>query len=346
MPERSSVAQVSQIGVETTPGTAVAATKRLGSLSLTPSIQNDTNPFRPQGMKFPALVIQNMEWAEVGVEGVPTYEEVIYPLSGAMNVATVNEVMDGATPTGAFEWTFTPATFGADTPKTFTLENGQEGVQAERLAHLLFTEFGLEISRGEVSLSGSAIAKRVEAAFDPTNGLSLGDLNPVTPGQFSVYVVDDPANFEDTPGHTDATNLLGRVIQANPSISDRYTPAWFVNSAETSFTTWVENADGASAEFGLTVEADSDGMSWLNRMREGTTHFIRVEAVGPQIYDAGTSPDLRHLFQWDMAVKVNEADDWSDEDGIYAIPWTLQPVHDGGWGKAMTVKVRNTVATL
>lgn len=341
MPERSSVAQVTQIGLEAQPGTAVAATRRLGSLSVVPSISAEAEMFRPEGLKFPTVQVLNREWAEVEVEGTPTYEEVVIPLSGAVDTATVSEVLDGATPTGAYEWVFEPDSGAADAPKTFTLERGQDTVQAEQFTHLLFTGFGLEVSRTGATLSGGGIAKRATSGFDMTNGLTTPeDLTPIAPGHFSVFLADDPADLGLEP------NRLTRVISANPSIEDRYNPAWFVNAAEESFTTFVENPDGVGGTFGLTVEADQAGMEWLPRMRVGSTHFLRLQAEGPVIYDAGTQTDLRMLFQWDMAVKVENADSWSDEDGIYAIPWTLRPVHDGAWGKAMSIMVRNTVQAL
>jgi hypothetical protein len=345
MPERSSVAQIAQIGPEVTPGTAVAATKRLGSLTLEPSIQGDGTMFRPQGLKFPTTQVLPQEWAEVkGSSDTPTYEEVIYPLSGAMGQAiTVTQVMDGATPTGAYEWVFTPNGTAADNPKTFTLESGQSGVQAEKFAHLLFQEFGLEISRTGMSLSTSAIAQKATGGITPTPALAVpSSLTPINPATVSVYFAD---NTTDLGGLTGTGVLLNRVISANPKIGDRYNPAWFVN-ADPSFSTFVENADGASSEFGLTVEADTQGSAWLARYRAGTTHFVRIEAKGPVIYNAGVQPNLQYLFQWDLAVKVKSADSWSDEDGIYAIPWTLQPVYDGTWGKAMTLKVRNKVSAL
>lgn len=341
MTERSSVAQVTQIGLEAQAGTAVPATRRLGSLSVVPSISAEAEMFRPEGLKFPTVQVLNREWAEVDVEGTPTYEEVVIPLSGAIDTATVSEVLDGATSTGAWEWVFEPASGEADAPKTFTLERGQDGVQAEQFTHLLFSGFGLEVSRTGVSLSGSGFAKRATSGFDMTNGLETpADLTPIAPGHFSVFLADDPADLGLEP------NRLTRVIGANPSVEDRYNPAWFVNAAEDSFSTFVENPDGVGGTFGLTVEADQAGMAWLPRMRVGTTHYLRLEALGPVIYDAGTQTDLRMAFQWDMAVKVENAEAWSDEDGIYAIPWTLRPVHDSTWGKAMSIMVRNTVQSL
>lgn len=346
MPERSSVAQVQQIGLETTPGTAVAATKRLGSLTISPSINAETQMYRPTGLKFPTVQSLNREWTEVTLEGVPTYEELIYPLAGAVDVATISQVMDGGTPTGAYEHKFVPETATADAPKTFTLEAGQSGVQAERFTHLLFTGFGLEFSRGGLSVSGSGFARAAETGFTPTGGLPLPTaLTPILPGQVSVYLADTQTALS-TGGASDPAKRLSRVISGSPSISDRYTPAWFVNSGEGSFTTFVESSEGAGASFPLTVEADTAGMGFLANMRAGDTKFLRVEALGPVIYNAGAQPNLRHMFRWDMAVKVENAETWSDEDGIYAIPFTFRPVHDGTWGKAMEITVRNKAATL
>lgn len=346
MPERSSVAQVSQIGLEATPGTAVAATRRLGSLSISPSIQAETEMFRPEGLKFATVQTLNREWAEVDVEGTPTYEEVIIPLSGAVNTATVTQVMDGATPTGAYEWVFTPSSTDADNPKTFTLQRGQAGVQAEQFTHLLFTSFGLEVSRSGISLSGGGLARSATKGITMTSGLSTpAVMTPVTPGQFSVYLADTPAALE-TGGASDPTKRLARVVNAAPSIEDRYNPAWFVNSSEASFTTWVENPDGAGGTFGLTTESDQAGMAHLDTLRDGSTKFLRLEALGPVIYNAGTKPNLRMMFRWDMAVKVENVEAWSDEDGIYAIPYTFRPVHDSAWGKSQVITVRNKVSAL
>lgn len=346
MVERSTVAQVAQIGVEATPGTAVPATRRLGSLSLTPQITSEADMFRPEGLKFATTQVQNREWADVSGTGKPTYEEVIIPLSGAMDVATVSEVTDGATPTGAYEWVFAPDPAQADAPRTFTLEKGQEGVQAERFAHLLFNSFGLSVSRTAADLTCGGFAKRAETGHDMTNGLAVpSDLTPIAPGQFSVYMASDPTDLE-AAGVSSAAARMGRVISANPSIENRYTAAWFVNSAESSFTTWVESADGAGGNFSLNLEANAEGTALVDNLRQGDTLFVRLEALGPVIYDAGVMEDLRHMFRWDMAVKVQNAEPWADADGIYGLPFTLAPVYDGDWGKAHQITVRNTVQSL
>lgn len=339
MAERQTVAQVQQIGREVTPGTPVPATKRLGSMSLSPGVSTEVGMFRPAGLKFATVQAINQEWVEGDAEGQPTYDEVVYPLAGALGKPVTSQVMDAAVPTGAYQHVFTPNSSAADDVWTFTLEQGQEGVQAEQFSHILFTAFSLELSRAEVTLGASFIGKKAVTGFDPTNGLAVpADLKPILPGHFSIYVADTGADLGTTQ-----TKLL-RVISANPNVGDRYNPAWFVNAAEESFTTWTENAEGPTAESGMTLEADAVGMAYLDRLRSGETIFFRIEALGAEVAPGVEESRLR--FTWDMAVKAREVDTWSDEDGIWAIPFTFQMVHDGDWGKATQVTVVNELAAL
>lgn len=341
MPERQTVTQVQQIGKETTPGTAVAATRRLGSMSISPGVSAETEMFRPGGLKYATVQALNQEWAEGDVDGQPTYDEVMVPLGSLCGAPTTSQIMDSATPTGAYQHVFDPKSDVADVPVTWTFEQG-DAVQAERMAHMLFTEFSLELSRSEVSMGGSVLARAIQTGFTLTNGLAIpAALNPILPGHFSLYTATTGALL----GTTQAQLL--RVISANPSLGDKYAPAWFVNAAQPSFETVVETADGPTADMGMTVEADANGMALLARLRDGATVFLRLEAKGgPNIYNAGTQLNLQRRFCWDMAIKAREVDTWSDEDGIYAIPYTFQMVHDATWGRAQRITVVNTVTAL
>lgn len=341
MPERQTVAQVQQIGKETTPGTGVAATRRLGSMTLNPGVSAEAELFRPQGAKFGTVQALNREWVEGDMSGQPTYDEVIYPLAGVFGAPVSSSILDGATPTQAFQHVFSPKTDQADSPLTFTLEQG-DAVQAEKMAHLLFTGFSLDISRSGVSMGGSFFAQAIQKAITLTSGLALpAALNPILPGHFSLYTATSAANLGTTQ-----TQLL-RVISGAPSVDGRYTPSWFVNSALPSFATFAEAAEGPTADMGLTVEADAAGMGLLDRLRDGATTYLRLEAKGgANIYNAGTQLNLQHRFCWDMAVKAREVDTWSDEDGIWAIPFTFQMVHDTTWNKSQQITVVNKVASL
>jgi len=338
---RSTVNQTVQVGLETTPGVAVPANRRLGSLSLALSPASENSVFRPKGTKYPTVVAANQEWAEGDVEGQPTYDEIVVPLSSVFTQAVVAEVMDGATATGAFQWTFSPNSTGADTPRTFTVEEG-DAATAERVNHVLITEFGLEISRSEISMSGSAIGQRAEAGVTMTaNPTAYADeLVPILPGQVSLFVAEDPADL----GTEDSRQAT--VLSANPSIGGRFNPVWYLNALKPSFSSYVE-APEPDFTMEYMVEADDAGMAWVDRFRNGRTMFVRIAAEGPVIYEGATADDdVRYALAWDFAVKVSEPGEKSDEDGVYAIQPTLQVVHDAAWGRATQITVTNTVAAL
>jgi len=41
-----------------------------------------------------------------------------------------------------------------------------------------------------------------------------------------------------------------------------------------------------------------------------------------------------------------EVGKFADEDGLYAIEWTFSVVHNATWGKAMSIEVINSIASL
>ena len=339
---RSTAAQGVQIGRETAAGTPVPANKRLGSLGVMLSSQVESDAFRPKGVKYPTVVTANKEWAGGDLEGTPTYDELVYPLSGVFTAATVSAVMDGDTETGAFEWLFSPASTGADAPVTFTLEAGDD-TQAERMAHGLVTDFDLDISRSEISLGGSMIGQRLEQGVTLTANPDAvaEDLVPILPGQVCIYVADDRAGLEDR-----ATSRQGTALSVHPQIGGRFEPVWYLNCVLDSFATFVE-APEPDFTLDYLVEANANGMAWLDRFRTGQTQYVRIEATGPVIHaGADATTDVRYLLQWDFAVKVLEPGEKSDEDGVYAIAPSLQVVHDPSWGRATQVRVVNTVPAL
>lgn len=339
MATRATVAQRTQIGLEATPGIAIPATKTLQSLSVELSPSVESTPFRPRGFKYPTVVAANKEWAEGSLEGVPTYDEVVYPLASVFGRPPAPvQMMDGEDPTGAFMWTFDTNSNAPDLPATFTVEQG-DATRAERSTFVTFTDFGLTFSRDEVGVSGSVIG----STLDRTNPLTVGatavapNLVPILPGQVCVYVSDDPATLGDVSTH------LPTVLSVEPSVGGKYGAVWFLNCLVAGFSGVVEQAE-PDFTLDLTAEANDAGMAWADLFRTGATRFVRIEATGPQI--AAGVEGSNYRFTWDLAVKVLEPGEYSDEDGVYAVGPSLQVVHDADWGKASHIEVVNTVASL
>lgn len=332
MPERASVFDLVQIGVESTPGTAVAATKKLLAVSVEPDPQAEVAQFRPRGLKHMTVAALTKEWMAARLTGQPTYTELVYLLSSLLTTAAIT-TPGGAT--NARKWTFAPSSSSADSPKTFTIEQGAAAgtTRAHRFAHALVNALTLSFSRNAgVGLTGSLLGRRIEDGITPTTGLSGVALVPVLPTQVDVYV--------DTTSGGLGTTKLTRAFDAEWSVGGRYGPLWVLNSAQPSFTTTVETPPDVGVA--LHVEADAEGMGFLTQLRSGDTRFIRIEATGPEV-EAGQNYKLRI----DLAAKVvGIADFGNDIDGVVATGWNWAITHDDGWGKAYQVEVTNGLTAL
>jgi hypothetical protein len=333
MAERTTISQGVALGVETTPGTPVAATRRLGSIGFAPAVKAEFQEQRPIGQKWLNAAILGKEWSESAIEGAPCYTELPYVFSSLLDAGTTTPILDGVTPTGGFTWLFETDSFDADAPKTFTIEQGSN-VRAHRAANVIISELMLAISREEVTLEGMALGKAIEDGITLSAGATQLAQVMVKPVEVSLYL--------DTTAAGLGTTKLTRVLSGEVGIEERYGPLWVVDAALPSFATTIETEPKGTTT--LMLEADTQGMSLLTAMRAGSTRFLRVEAVGPTIYTGGVT--VKHRLRWDQALQVSEPDEFSDEDGVYAIGWGMSPVHDATWGKAMSVEVITTTATL
>lgn len=338
MAERSSISQSVQIGVETVPGTPVAASKRLASIGFKIGPKVESSTLLPIGQKYSTLEVVGKEWAEAEIEGAPVYTELPYLYASLMSTPTITQFMDSAIPTGAYKYVFDSATFGDDTPKTYTLEQGSS-FRAHRVSNAIITEWSMDWDRNEISMGGNAIAKAIEDGITMTAAPTSLPQIPVRPAQASVYLDDTAAGL--------GTTKLTRALKGSFKVSDRFGPLWVVDAAQGSFVNTVEIEP--SLEFTLMQMADSTAMANLTSMRAGASKFLRFEAVGPTIYSAGVYAGvaaLKHKLTIDIAGQIKDISPFEDSDGVYAVEWTFGGVHDTTWGKAYHVEVVTTTVSL
>lgn len=325
MPERSSLAQGVQIGVETTEGTVVPANRKLQALSIALAPNLETNRFRPMGQKYDALVTPGKEWSVADVSGVATYDELIYPLSMILTSTTPTEF--GGVGSAGRQWVFAPSSSAEDNVKSFTVEQGGS-VRAHRAPGVVLTDFGITWNRDNVELSGSGMGQLFTDGVTMTAAPTTVPLVPILPSQINVF--SDP-----TFAALGTTKLL-RALEGELSIGSRFGPVWVLNSANTSYVARVETEPDAT--FRLQLEADPAGMGPLTNARAGSTLYIRVAATGAAI-TPGTSS---YTMQFDMACKVESIGSLDDVDGVYAIEYDMRLVHDAGLGGAIKATLVNT----
>lgn len=328
MSERAVVTSANQIGVETTPGTAVAANKRLQATSMMWKPSGNINQFRPEGYKFPTIAAIGKEWAEADIRGYGSYPDLSYLFAGLIGYAAPTRNIPS---TGlSYTWEFTPNTNAEDTIKTFTVEEGSS-VRAHKVAYTLIDEIELSWDRGKVDLRGHAIGQRLTDGVTLTATPTEIEAVPILGNQIDIFL--DAAS-----GDLGTTQLL-RVLSGSFRYGSRYKTLWPVNSSLSSFGAHYEGEPEAIVR--LTLEADSNGMALLDTMRAGGTQFLRIKASGPNIelgYDYGLTIDL--------AGKITEPPPLADTDGLVTVEWTMKASHDATWGKAFTVSLVNLVASL
>lgn len=327
MAERSAVSTVSQIGVETTSGTAVAANKLLTSLMVEPTIETEVDDIAPQGYIFSTALALNREWSAAKYSGYPSYEELTYVLAGL--VLSTTPSVSGTT---GQKWTFAPTSTGGDTVKTYTIESGS-AARAGKFAYSMFNSLNLKWGRtSEPSLSGNIFAQRYSDGITLTSTPTALGPTPITPGSINLYLDTTSAGLGGTQ--------LTKVREAELTLDGRWAPVWYLNSSNTSFAGHAEKKPTGTLK--VLAAADSTAMGWLTTLRAGSTLFGRIQATGPQI---GAGPAVNSL-KADLALQVLKVGEFKDDDGLFAIEWTFGIVHDATWGKALTIELINSLSAL
>lgn len=192
--KRASVFQTAKLAVEVIPGTAPATGyKKLTALGLSPTINPTVKNFRPAGQKYTTVTALNREDSTWSLDGLPTYTEIVYPLSSVLTEA-LKTAAGGTTSAAAgsrimgadgTHWFFKPSAVDADAPISFTAYKG--GITAaERATFLRINELTLTFNRNDSTLSGSAMARALEGGVSmPGNEIQQIAVN-ATGGTFTI----------------------------------------------------------------------------------------------------------------------------------------------------------------
>jgi hypothetical protein len=323
MSEKSSIFQGVQIGKQSAEGTAVAANKKLLSVSMRPGPRVEMDKFRPEGMKYPTLVSLNKEWTEVDIKGKLAYNEINYLLSSLLAEPTPVQQES----TEAYKWTYTSDSDGADGGNLYTIEQGDANNAWEaadmRVSGLTFT-----FNRNELSIAGTAIAAALETGITLTS--SPTELTPVIalPSHLKFYMADTQAGL-------DGASAMTRGFSMEFGLNDKFGKAWPVGQDPVTVET------EPTLEGKLRLATDSVGHGLLATMRAGDTKWFRALAEGATIDGA-----YKNTFQIDFPVKIADASDPEDNDGIHVMEYGLAIIHDATWGKAFQIDVITTLTAL
>jgi hypothetical protein len=330
---RSSVNQVIQLGVETTPGSPVAASKLLQAFTWTLGAKPTTKQFRGTGRQYPSASAELMEYSSGKIAGPGDFNQLLYPISSVLG--KTSPVAHGASAT-AKDWIWTPGLTGsyAANAQTYTLQNGDSN-DAEQYPFAVFTGFNYSFTRKqEVTIGGDLLAQTFTDSVSLTASPTEVAQSPMTGAQANVYLDSTSAGL--------GTTLISNLLKADFTASDYYEPFWPVNRANASFTNIVDKEK--KNELKLLVEANSTNIGLRGSyLQTGTRCYVRVDVQGPVIDQTNSiNAELKH----DMACFVTSMAEFSDSDGVYAVEYTLAVAEDTSWGNAQKLTLTNLITAL
>jgi hypothetical protein len=338
MPERASVNELLQFGLESTLQTLVAANRQMALFEVIATGEYDPKPHAGEGRKQSVVVLPNKDfvsakWSSKGNAGdAVSYTEIVYPLSCLYGRPT-----PGTVGTNGKSWTFDAPLQGspANPIASYSVEQGQ-AAHAHKFAGFVFTGITIKGTRDGVTATGDAFAALMSTNATLTAGPTKLALDPILGADWTV--TRDP-----TSGAL-GTTTLARCFEWEYSYTNVYGMLWPGNKVA-SLNTWatlVELDPKHTAR--IKVEADAAGDTGFSDVRAGTTEFYRFDCKGA----AFPAPDaaFNRELKIDIAGKVNASIPLTDGNDLLEEDILLEVCEDTVWGHAALIVATNLLAAL
>ena len=322
---RGGVNRVTQIGVETTSGTAVAANRFTPTLSWNLQRMRDTKKNRAQGSKTPSNHVIHKKMANGSVEGILDYNSIIYLLDSLFNAASANLA------SGAYTRTYTPGVRSADgTGKTYTVEDG-DSTACEDFPYVKVTSLEIGATQDDFTVSGNLISRypvdNQSLASSPTVIPEL----PVERNDINLYIDDSFAAL----GGTQITEALEEQL----TIPDKFIEFFVHNRTAGEFHDIVER--DYEPTFSFSTVHNSQSRSLIAAIDANPNKWLRWEAIGPTVGSTTAMIRIDMCVKFDTPERIGE----SDSPLGYKYSCSLMP-DDAGLTSYMVITSRNGLATL
>jgi hypothetical protein len=207
MAEREFATQVSQVGKETTEGTAVAALTRFLNMSHSLSIGLALNKFKPTGYRRATRFDPGKKHANISVDGKPSYTAFPYIFNYLYKRVTPT------TPGGATnsrDWTWAQSTTVTELIDTFTAEKGSaQGM--ERAAGCFYSAWNMHGDPDAIDFAAEGMGRIIADSVNDSIAMSTQEIQTI-----------DLSGGDDPDGGTWIPTILGTAIAAQ---------AWNVSAA-------------------------------------------------------------------------------------------------------------------
>lgn len=316
-----------QTGREATAGTKVAATaKQMGKLEMEEIITLHRPDEERGSLADKHTSTPVGEAVECSFSGDATFEQLPYWLENS-----IRTVSGAVTDTSAYTYTYTPNLTTANTPKTFTIEYGED-VQEHEIEYCVTKE--LEIS-GAIDGVWAVKANIFGRNLDPssfTGALSDPTVEPAIMNLTKLYI-------DDSGGSHGGTEKALTLIDFAFKLSTGFLPGKH-GGATLYFDTLRQKKITATLD--MTLEFLTATEAERVKYVAGTNRLVRLEALGTL---AGASTAYR-TARIDMSGVYTKWSTLQDDDGATTVAVTLETEYDATWAKALELVVINAVSTL
>lgn len=320
------VLQLSQIGMEVTPGTQVAATHILHAISMGMTREGgQAIAFRPEGYRANVLTkASNREMSTVPVEITPDYRSLTWLYDSLFEAVT--PVQQGATVAWKRTYTFDSNAVPA-ARKTYTLERGDSSL-ASYATFMSFSGFGITFNREDVVGSASAYAGKRVDAHTLSAGCAEISAIPIKASHGSLKMATTLAGLA---GATAETRLVEMEWHFNAAHKARFSANSDVSYSE--ITNLAPDIGGT-----LKFWKNSASMAYVASARAGDRKWLKLNFTGPLI-----ASTYYHTLTLTLPVEFIDPGDMADEDDAIAVTLGFTNVHDATAGYSALVELTNDI---
>lgn len=333
MATTSTLNRVTQIGMEVTPGTLVAATKKLQMIDLQTAANPTFQSYPGTARRFNVAHALNQQQSVLKLGGKFNYTEMVYVYSNMYGAATIT------TPVGATlarNWKWQIPLSGSITRKTWSIEEG-DSIAARTMAYGLLSGWGFKADReSEIALSGDGVAYGQTGGATLTGSLSAVPQIPLLGKHINIYADNTWAGIGGTQ--------LSKPMQTELKWSKDNDVYWTMNRSNTSF---AEHVDMPPAvDLSLMYPNDATAASLMTDALANTTKYVRFEAIGDKIEVGSGGPDQFYTTMIDIPCRITKVDSDADQKGVRVRTFHFTPIEDSTAGFGAVIQVVNTQTAL
>lgn len=307
----------SQFGIESTPGTAVAAAKKFPTLNMKMAPQANFTEYTSEGVLVPVAHILGEEWASGDLDGPVDYNESPYIYNNGLVHATRAQI----DLSGGWKGIWIPSATTVGTTDSWTVERGDgQASLATKYAYVQVLDLAINATRKKFARKGKVIGRRVTTAVSMTATPTTIARQPALPQTIDFYLAASWA------GLTGAAIVTGGWEVDINLFSGRFAPTWPLDSSQTSFKELLAAAIKPKVKISMAVNSQSYGL--FTTMRNGDLIWMRLKATGPQIGLDATPAPVYYTEQHDLCLQVSKIPEDKDHEKAYSYDIEFSAVPD------------------